>query len=57
LTFVSVSALVFRRLASSGILFINVFIYRERLLCTLYGAADFLIVPSKGLHRWGGGGV
>jgi hypothetical protein len=25
-------------------------------ICTLYGAVDFLIVLSKGLYGWGGGG-
>jgi hypothetical protein len=31
---------------------------QRRILCTLYGAVDFLIVPSKGMHVWkGGGGV
>ncbi len=30
--------------------------YRGRILCTLYGTVDFLIVPSKGLYGWGGGG-
>jgi hypothetical protein len=28
----------------------------EAILCTIYGAVDFLIVPSKGLYGWGGGG-
>jgi hypothetical protein len=28
--------------------------YRRRILCTLYGAVDFLNVLKKG---WGGGGV
>ncbi len=27
--------------------------YRRRLLCTMYGAVDFLIVPYKGLYGWG----
>jgi hypothetical protein len=31
------------------------FMYRRRILCTLYGAVDFLIVLSKGLCGWGGG--
>jgi hypothetical protein len=30
--------------------------YGRHILCTLYGAVDFLIVPSKGLYGWGGGG-
>jgi hypothetical protein len=30
--------------------------YWRRILCTLYGAVDFFIVLSKGLHGWGGGG-
>jgi hypothetical protein len=32
-----------------------IFMYRRRILCTLYGAVDFLIVQSKGLYGWGGG--
>jgi len=31
-----------------------IYVYRSRILCTLYGAVDFLIVPSKGLYGWGG---
>jgi hypothetical protein len=30
------------------------FMYRRCILCTLYGAVDFLIVPSKGLYGLGG---
>ncbi len=33
----------------------TIFMYRRRILCTLYGAVDFLNVPKKGW--WGGGGV
>jgi hypothetical protein len=33
-----------------------IFMYRRRILCTSYGAVDFLIVQSKGLYGWGGGG-
>jgi hypothetical protein len=32
------------------------FMYRRRMLCTLHGGVDFLIVLSKGLYGWGGGG-
>jgi hypothetical protein len=32
------------------------FMYRRCILCTLYGAVDFLIVLSKDLYGWGGGG-
>jgi hypothetical protein len=32
------------------------FMYRRRILCTVYGAVDFFIVLSKGLYGWGGGG-
>jgi hypothetical protein len=35
---------------------LSIFMYRRRILCTLYGAFDFLIVPSKGLWIGGGGG-
>ncbi len=28
--------------------------YRRRIFCTLYGAVDSLIVPSKGLYGCGG---
>ncbi len=27
---------------------------QRRILCTLYGAVDFLIVSSKDLYGWGG---
>jgi hypothetical protein len=30
--------------------------YRRRILCTLYGAVDFFIVPYKVLNGRGGGG-
>ncbi len=30
--------------------------YQRRILCTLYGAVDFFIVPSKGLYGWWGRG-
>ncbi len=30
------------------------FMYRSRILCTLYGIVDFLIVLSKGLYGWQG---
>ncbi len=33
---------------------IQVFMYWRHILCTLYGAVDFLIVPYKGLYGWGG---
>ncbi len=29
--------------------------YWRRVLCTLYGAVDFSIVPSEGLYGWGAG--
>jgi hypothetical protein len=33
------------------------FMYRKRILCTLYGAVDFFNVLKKGcLGGWGGGG-
>ncbi len=31
--------------------------YQRRILCTLYGTVDFLIVPSKGLYMDGGAGA
>jgi hypothetical protein len=34
----------------------SIFMYRRRILRTLYGAVDFLIVRYKGLYGWGGGG-